>query len=102
MRIQLNQKDLKRISRKELDKSPTSNSVTSRYIKSSYFEATKENMMLLEQCRQDWDSLYDFRKRRLRSRKYYQGDQWHELIVGQNGRAISEGESHQIAGQDTV
>lgn len=93
MRIQLNQKDLKRISRKELDKSPTSNSVTSRYIKSSYFEATKENMMLLEQCRQDWDSLYDFRKRRLRSRKYYQGDQWHELIVGPNGRAISE-ENH--------
>lgn len=41
---------------------------------------TWENMALLDQCRTYWDSLRDFRKRRLRSRKYNRGDQWADLI----------------------
>lgn len=38
------------------------------------------NMQLLEDCRRYWDSLRDFRNRRLRNRKYYRGDQWSDQI----------------------
>lgn len=41
---------------------------------------TWENMALLDQCRTYWDSLRDFRNRRIRSRKYNRGDQWADLI----------------------
>jgi hypothetical protein len=39
-----------------------------------------ENMKLLDMCRNDWESLRDFRKRRRRNRKYYRGDQWSDLV----------------------
>jgi len=44
-------------------------------------EDTRENMALLDECRRYWDSLRDFRKRRLRNRKYYRGDQWSDEIL---------------------
>ena len=40
----------------------------------------KDNMLLLEDCRRYWQSLDDFRTRRLRNRRYYRGDQWSDLI----------------------
>ncbi|RKZ05834.1 hypothetical protein DRQ25_15265 [Candidatus Fermentibacteria bacterium] len=40
-----------------------------------------DNLALLDTARTYWDSLSDFRKRRKRSRLYYRGDQWHELII---------------------
>ena len=43
--------------------------------------ANKDNMFLLEECRRYWDSLRDFRDRRLRSRRYHRGDQWSDLIA---------------------
>lgn len=46
----------------------------------SSLSETRENMALLEQCRIYWDSLRDFRDRRLRNRKYHRGDQWSDLI----------------------
>lgn len=44
-------------------------------------EKGNENMMLLFECQAAWDSLSDFRYRRERARKYYRGDQWHEVII---------------------
>ena len=44
-------------------------------------EATMENMQLLDECRRYWDSLRDFRDRRLRNRRYYRGDQWSDYIL---------------------
>lgn len=41
---------------------------------------TRENMALLDECRRYWDSLRDFRDRRLRNRKYHRGEQWSDLI----------------------
>lgn len=43
-------------------------------------DEVNENMSLLEDCRRYWDSLRDFRTRRLRNRKYYRGDQWSDEI----------------------
>ena len=48
-------------------------------------EDTSENSRLLDECRRHWDSLRDFRKRRLRNRKYYRGDQWSDEILDPNG-----------------
>lgn len=93
MKLQpLDQKDLKRLKRNKKSDTPVNTSFMSKAISKVHFESTQENRMLLEQCRLDWESLYDFRKRRLRSRKYYQGDQWHELMLDARGRAIKEEE----------
>lgn len=93
MKLQLDQKDLKRISRKKANGNRTTDgAITTKAISKSYFDTSEENRRLLEQCRLDWDSLYDFRRRRLRSRKYYQGDQWHELMLSETGRIITEKE----------
>lgn len=43
-------------------------------------ERQGEALLLLDQCRGYWDSLYDFRKRRRRARRYYRGDQWKDYI----------------------
>lgn len=39
-----------------------------------------ENKLLLEECWTHWNNLSDFRDRRMKSRKYYRGDQWHEVV----------------------
>jgi len=95
MKIVLEQKDIARLKRKAAarqDSTPASNSMTSRAVKKALFEPTTENTRLIEQCRLDWEALLDFRRRRLRARKYYQGDQWHELIIGPRGKPITEEE----------
>jgi hypothetical protein len=43
-----------------------------------------ENILLLEKCAMWYASLDDFRERRIRSRKYLEGDQWHEIITDPN------------------
>jgi hypothetical protein len=93
MKIVLEPKDIARIKKraeKRKDSTPSANGMNSKAIEKATFPSTRENVNLIEQCRLDWDGLYSFRKRRLRSRKYYQGDQWHELIIGPNGRPITE------------
>ena len=95
MKIKLSPEDYARLKKKAKareNNSPASNSMTSRNIRSQEFEATTENVRLIEQCRLDWEALSDFRRRRLRSRKYYQGNQWHELILNPNGRSMTEEE----------
>jgi len=94
MKITLDKSDIKRLasrSKGKMGAATTENSSISKPSKGAkLFEVTPENINLIEQCRLDWESLYDFRKRRLRSRKYYQGDQWHELIKTPDGRTIKE------------
>lgn len=53
-------------------------------------DMVSENWEVLEQCRQYWDSLADFRYRRKRSRKYHRGDQWHELVEDEDGNVVTE------------
>ena len=43
-------------------------------------KARHENMMLLDECRQWWDSLRDFRMRRRRARRYHRGVQWGDAM----------------------
>lgn len=92
MKLQITQKDIKRFTRsKVMSKGINSQAITSKNIRKEYFEATAENMKLLEQCRLDWQALSDFRRRRVRARKYLQGDQWHEVISDPNtGRYMKE------------
>lgn len=56
-----------------------------KLVKDMPMEDTRENMDLLEECRRHWESLRDFRKRRLRNRKYYRGDQWSDEIPDPDG-----------------
>lgn len=44
-------------------------------------EDTGENKRILEECAMHWESLRDFRERRMRNRKYYRGDQWSDLVL---------------------
>ena len=56
-------------------------------------EERHSNMFLLEKCRQDWNSLYDFRTRRKRSRDYVRGKQWGDIITDpDSGESITEEE----------
>lgn len=91
MKIKTTAKELSRFKKSKVLRDPVPTAVTSGLIRSSQFEATTENMRLLEQCRLDWQALSDFRYRRRRSRKYYHGDQWHEIIKDPNtGRLVRE------------
>lgn len=57
-------------------------------------EDTRSNMDLLEECRRHWESLRDFRKRRLRSRKYYRGDQWSDEVYDSETKTYITEEQH--------
>jgi len=56
-----------------------------KLVKDVTMEDTRQNMDLLEECRRHWESMRDFRKRRLRNRKYYRGDQWSDEIKDPDG-----------------
>jgi len=53
-----------------------------------------ENMRLLEICRNDWESLRDFRTRRKRNRKYYRGDQWSDLVTDPDSKTLVTEETY--------
>lgn len=56
-------------------------------------ETMTENRKLVEMAYQYWTALQDFRDRRLKNRKYYRGDQWHETITDPDtGETITEEE----------
>lgn len=54
--------------------------------------ATKENQILLDECRQWWDGMRDVRNRYMRAFNYYRGKQWSDMINDPDrpGRFISE------------
>jgi len=49
-----------------------------------------ENWKTLEMCRQYYESLSDFRRRRKRARLYLRGKQWSDLIEDDNGDIVTE------------
>lgn len=54
-------------------------------------ETMTENRKLLEESYMYWMALQDFRDRRKKSRLYYRGDQWHEMITDPDtGETVSE------------
>lgn len=69
--------DLRRVTRSKLGMKPQRRITL---MPETPFKDQKENMALLEECRLYWESLRDFRNRRLRSRKYYRGDQWSDKV----------------------
>jgi hypothetical protein len=42
--------------------------------------ATEEMLKLLDDCREYWDDLNNFRERRKRNREFYRGNQWNDLV----------------------
>lgn len=80
MKLSVNTSDLKRYNAKTVGykKKPTFKSIEPKTEQDR--ETVQENIQLLERCSQYWMALSDFRKRRKRNRKYYRGDQWHEII----------------------
>lgn len=62
--------------------------------KTTVNDDTTENMHLLEECQQYWDSLRDFRMRRMRNRKYYRGDQWSDEIYDAESRKYIKEEEY--------
>ena len=44
------------------------------------FVHDNNNVLLLQTAQRYWSSLDDFRTRRARSRRYYRGDQWGDII----------------------
>lgn len=91
MKLNPTTKELSRFKKSKVYKDPVPSAVTSGLIRRTKFESSVQNMRLLEQCRLDWQALADFRFRRKRSRKYYHGDQWHEIIRNpDNGQYVKE------------
>ena len=51
---------------------------------------TSEGRALIDKCQFYWESLRDFRERRMRNRKYYRGDQWSDYVLNEEGTSITE------------
>lgn len=50
-----------------------------------------DNTFLLEKCRNDWESLRNFRTRRKRAREYVRGNQWGDIMTDPDtGQQITE------------
>ena len=48
------------------------------------------NLRRIMRYQQMWDAMADFRKRRKRNKKYFNGEQWHDLIEVEKGKYITE------------
>lgn len=74
-KLDLSKRTMSKLSGKKKTKKPY-------VIESSLSSSTKsENLELLRQAELYWNALRDFRTRRKKNRKYYRGDQWHEVMV---------------------
>lgn len=63
---------------------------------------TTENTHLLQVANDYWNSLQDFRDRRERSRRYYRGDQWYELMVNPDDPTETISEETYIKNQGKI
>ncbi len=90
MKISVKIADLQKLSAKEVGYvKPKPKSI--KPVSDADGEKVRENVQLIELCSQYWMSLSDFRKRRKRNRKYYRGDQWHEMIKDpDSGETVTE------------
>ena len=53
-------------------------------------EDRSANLRRLMRYQQMWEAMSDFRKRRKRNKKYFNGEQWHDLIEVEKGKFITE------------
>ena len=74
----------------ERDQIAAAQSALQDMIYDSAEDARSENMRLLDECRGWWDSLYEFRQRRKRNRRYHRGQQWKDFIENDKGELITE------------
>lgn len=56
-------------------------------------EDKKANMKRIMKYQQMWDALYEFRARRKRNKRYFNGDQWKDVIEVEDGKYITEEEN---------
>ncbi len=61
-----------------------------KFVIDDVYADTSENRTLLDKCNFYWESLRDFRVRRMRNRKYYRGDQWSDQVLDDDGNYITE------------
>lgn len=64
-------------------------------------EDRRRNLDILELVRSYYGSMYDLRRRRLRSRKFYRGDQWSDYVEV-NGRAMREEDYIKLQGKPAL
>ena len=53
-------------------------------------EDKSANLRRIMRYQQMWEAMSDFRKRRKRNKKYFNGEQWHDLIEVEKGKFITE------------
>jgi len=59
-------------------------------IKDTNYKDVAANVRMMETYRQDWDSLYDFRKRYRRVCKFHRGHQWSDYTENDSGETVTE------------
>lgn len=59
------------------------------------------NLELLERVRDYYSAMYDLRRRRMRSRKFYRGDQWSDYVEV-NGQMIKEEDYIRMQGKPAL
>lgn len=64
-------------------------------------ETRKRNHELLNRVSECYSAMYDLRRRRMRSRKFYRGDQWSDYVEV-NGRRIREEEYIKMQGKPAL
>lgn len=79
--------DVQRLARRARGKGFKRNKPT---IKETSYKDVASNMRLMETLRQDWDSLYDTRRRYQRTCKFHRGDQWSDLTTNDAGEVMTE------------
>lgn len=61
----------------------------------------RRNYELLRQVEEYYASMYDLRRRRMRSRKFYRGDQWSDYVTV-NGKSVREEEYIRMQGKPAL
>ena len=56
-------------------------------------EERSRNIELVWKYRRLWDAMSAFRQRRKRNKEYFHGNQWGDVIVGKDGKGITEAQN---------
>lgn len=76
--------------RRLIPKSRLVDTVEMDSVKRDAMKNDKQAFDILFQAQKCWNSLDGFRKERERNKKYTYGDQWSDIIVGDNGKSMAE------------
>lgn len=75
--------------------------VKAAYSSVEHFPVTDRGVELVNQARNCYSALHDIRERRRRSRRYYRGDQWSDMVE-HNGRMMTEAEYIESQGKPAL